>query len=177
MILSHKQRRVKRENTHRENVGYAVGGVSHFRESREHFKTTVETPLEVLKVSVSLPMSRLFNALMFLSVTGRVTIGAGRDVDITVQGTGVEPVHCHIDNSNGVVTLHPVGEMTSVDGLRVTSATRLTQGPSHFSPPYLVNVPAFRPGTHFTLYSAYTGHQGCLDTHTLPGHLGPTNTR
>ncbi|KDR07384.1 hypothetical protein L798_03213 [Zootermopsis nevadensis] len=59
---------------------------------------------------------------------GRVTIGAGRDVDIALQGTGVEPLHCHIDNSNGVVTLHPVAEMTAVDGLRVKSATRLTQG-------------------------------------------------
>jgi len=57
-----------------------------------------------------------------------VTIGSGRDVDITVQGTGVEPLHCHIDNANGVVTLHPIAEMTSVDGLKVTSATRLTQG-------------------------------------------------
>jgi hypothetical protein len=69
-----------------------------------------------------------------LCIAGRVTVGAGRDVDIIVQGTGVESLHCHIDNSNGVVTLYPVAEMTSVDGLRVTSATRLTQGKCPSSP-------------------------------------------
>lgn len=64
-----------------------------------------------------------------------MTIGSGRDVDITVQGTGVEPLHCHIDNANGVVTLHPIAEMTSVDGLKVTSATRLTQGQYRYPTP------------------------------------------
>ena len=64
-----------------------------------------------------------------------MTIGSGRDVDITVQGTGVEPLHCHIDNVNGVVTLLPIAEMTSVDGLKVTSATRLTQGQCNFPTP------------------------------------------
>lgn len=77
---------------------------------------------------------------MFLSVTGRVTIGTGRDVDIIVQGTGVEPLHCHIDNVNGVVTLHPEAEMTSIDGLKVTSATRLTQGQCRSSPHAAVRV-------------------------------------
>ncbi|PNF31831.1 hypothetical protein B7P43_G09261, partial [Cryptotermes secundus] len=78
---------------------------------------------------VSLGGGRLSTAVTLHPLPqGRVTIGTGLDVDIMVQGTGVEPVHCHIDNLNGVVTLHPVAEMTSVDGLKVTSATRLTQG-------------------------------------------------
>jgi hypothetical protein len=76
-----------------------------------------------------------------LCTAGRVTVGTGRDVDIMVQGTGVEPLHCHIDNLNGVVTLYPVAEMTSVDGLRVTTAIRLTQGQYHyFEPPLSVHV-------------------------------------
>jgi len=65
-----------------------------------------------------------------------VTIGSGRDVDVTVHGTGVEPLHCHIDNANGIVTLHPIAEMTSVDGLKVTSATRLTQGQCRYPTPF-----------------------------------------
>ena len=51
-----------------------------------------------------------------------------RQPDIVVQGTGVESIHCCIENAQGVVTLHPIGEMTSVDGMRVVSPVRLTQG-------------------------------------------------
>ena len=64
----------------------------------------------------------------FYFFTGRITIGSAREADIALQGTGVEPLHCHIENSNGVVTLYPLAEMTSVDGLKVTIPTRLTQG-------------------------------------------------
>lgn len=55
-------------------------------------------------------------------------MGAGPGADIVVQGTGVEAVHCYIDNHQGVVTLVPVGEMTSVDNLTASLPTRLTQG-------------------------------------------------
>ena len=48
--------------------------------------------------------------------------------DIMVQGTGVEPLHCYVENVGGVVTLYPMGEMTSVDGMRVIQPTRLVQG-------------------------------------------------
>ncbi|PSN35499.1 hypothetical protein C0J52_25377 [Blattella germanica] len=78
---------------------------------------------------VSLGGGRLSTAVTLHPLPpGRVTIGAARDADIVLQGTGVEPLHCHIENSNGVVTLYPLAEMTSVDGLKVTIPTRLTQG-------------------------------------------------
>lgn len=51
-----------------------------------------------------------------------------RQPDVLVQGTGVEPIHCYIENINGVVSLYPLGEMSSVDGLPVAAPTRLTQG-------------------------------------------------
>lgn len=61
-------------------------------------------------------------------VAGRVTVGSGPGVDIPVQGTGVQPVHCHIENSSGVVTLYPLAEQISVDGIRISNPTRLAQG-------------------------------------------------
>lgn len=51
-----------------------------------------------------------------------------RQPDVLVQGTGVEPLHCYIENVDGVVTLYPLGEMTSVDGQPVVTPVRLTQG-------------------------------------------------
>lgn len=61
-------------------------------------------------------------------VAGRVTLGSGTHVDIPVQGTGVQPLHCHIENCNGVVTLYPLSEHTSIDGVKVIGPTRLSQG-------------------------------------------------
>ncbi|XP_019753738.1 pleckstrin homology-like domain family B member 1 isoform X4 [Dendroctonus ponderosae] len=59
---------------------------------------------------------------------GRVTLGSGSGVDIPVQGTGVSPLHCHIENSEGVVTLYPLSDNLSIDGLKVQGPTRLSQG-------------------------------------------------
>ncbi|XP_066148266.1 pleckstrin homology-like domain family B member 1 isoform X1 [Euwallacea fornicatus] len=59
---------------------------------------------------------------------GRVTLGSGPGVDIPVQGTGVAPLHCHIENSEGVVTLYPLSENLSIDGGAVCGPTRLSQG-------------------------------------------------
>ncbi|CAG9816070.1 unnamed protein product [Phaedon cochleariae] len=59
---------------------------------------------------------------------GRVTLGSRPGVDIHVQGTGVLPLHCHIENSEGVVTIYPLSENLSIDGSRVTGPTRLSQG-------------------------------------------------
>lgn len=59
---------------------------------------------------------------------GRVTLGSGPGVDIPVQGTGVLPLHCHIENSEGVVTIYPLGDHLSIDGVPVAVPTRLSQG-------------------------------------------------
>ncbi|EFA00895.1 pleckstrin homology-like domain family B member 1 isoform X2 [Tribolium castaneum] len=59
---------------------------------------------------------------------GRVTLGCGPGVDIRVQGTGVLPLHCHIENSEGVVTIYPLSDNLSVDGVKISRPTRLSQG-------------------------------------------------
>ncbi|CAH0546228.1 unnamed protein product [Brassicogethes aeneus] len=59
---------------------------------------------------------------------GRITLGSGQGVDISVQGTGVLPLHCHIENSEGVVTIYPLSENLSIDGVKVNGPTRLSQG-------------------------------------------------
>lgn len=75
-------------------------------------------------------MSSLFGNRL----TGRILLGCGgayvqqRQPDVMVQGTGVEPIHCYIENVDGIVTLYPLGEMTSVDGQPVATPARLTQG-------------------------------------------------
>lgn len=43
-------------------------------------------------------------------------------------GTGVESIHCAIENKNGVVTLHPINGNTAVDGVPINSPVRLAQG-------------------------------------------------
>ncbi|XP_017884021.2 myb-like protein AA, partial [Ceratina calcarata] len=64
----------------------------------------------------------------FLFPIGKLTLGSSRDADISVVGTGVEPVHCAIENNNGVVTLHPINGITAVDGVPINSPVRLAQG-------------------------------------------------
>ncbi|KAL3276180.1 hypothetical protein HHI36_020898 [Cryptolaemus montrouzieri] len=59
---------------------------------------------------------------------GRVILGTGPGVDIPVQGTGVSAIHCHIENSEGVVTIYPLADYLSIDGVKVTVPTRLYQG-------------------------------------------------
>ncbi len=70
-----------------------------------------------------------------------------RQPDVLVQGTGVEPIHCYIETTLSLnksslqpggscggagmsVLLYPLGEMTSVDGTRINSPVKLTQGNS-----------------------------------------------
>ena len=51
-----------------------------------------------------------------------------RSPDIAIKGTGIEKEHCYIDNNNGVVTLYPLADLISLDNIRITTPTRLTQG-------------------------------------------------
>lgn len=59
--------------------------------------------------------------------TGRTTLGNG-PADISIQGPGVAPHHCYIENKCGVITLHPCGNLCAVDGLQLTQPVRLSQG-------------------------------------------------
>lgn len=62
---------------------------------------------------------------------GKTRIGrndAPMPQDIVVQGPGVEPEHCYIQNESGKVTLHPLAHVISIDGMAVTEPSRLHQG-------------------------------------------------
>lgn len=58
---------------------------------------------------------------------GRTTLGHG-PADVHIQGPGVAPSHCYIENRSGTITLHPCGNLCAVDGLQVTQPVRLSQG-------------------------------------------------
>ncbi|XP_026826569.1 uncharacterized protein LOC105276749 [Ooceraea biroi] len=78
---------------------------------------------------VSMGSGRLSTAVTLHPLPeGTISLGSDRDADILVAGTGVEPIHCAIENNNGVVTLHPVNGNTFVDGVPINSPVRLAQG-------------------------------------------------
>ncbi|XP_017770227.1 PREDICTED: pleckstrin homology-like domain family B member 1 [Nicrophorus vespilloides] len=60
--------------------------------------------------------------------SGIITLGSSPKVDINVQGTGVLPVHCHIENVEGVVTIYPTSGQVCIDGVATAEPSRLTQG-------------------------------------------------
>ncbi|XP_029771567.1 pleckstrin homology-like domain family B member 1 [Suricata suricatta] len=77
---------------------------------------------------VSLGSGRLSTAITLLPLEeGRTMIGSAAR-DISLQGPGVAPEHCCIENVRGVLTLYPCGNACSIDGLPVRQPTRLTQG-------------------------------------------------
>ncbi|XP_069577565.1 pleckstrin homology-like domain family B member 1 isoform X1 [Brachyistius frenatus] len=77
---------------------------------------------------VSLGSGRLSTAITLLPLPeGRTTLGHG-PMDISIQGPGVAAQHCFIENRSGVITLHPCGNLCSVDGLQLKQPTRLSQG-------------------------------------------------
>ncbi|XP_054853673.1 pleckstrin homology-like domain family B member 1 isoform X4 [Eublepharis macularius] len=77
---------------------------------------------------VSLGSGRLSTAVTLLPLEeGRTVLGSAAG-DIVLQGAGVAPKHCFIENARGTLTLHPCGNPCAVDGLVVTRPTRLTQG-------------------------------------------------
>uniref|UniRef100_A0A3P9KCX7 Pleckstrin homology-like domain family B member 1 n=1 Tax=Oryzias latipes TaxID=8090 RepID=A0A3P9KCX7_ORYLA len=77
---------------------------------------------------VSLGSGRLSTAITLLPLPeGCTTLGHG-PVDINIQGPGVAPQHCFIENRAGVITLHPCGNLCSIDGLQIRQPSRLTQG-------------------------------------------------
>ncbi|XP_053343594.1 pleckstrin homology-like domain family B member 2 isoform X3 [Clarias gariepinus] len=81
---------------------------------------------------VSLGSGRLSVAITVLPLKEGITRIGREDAavpqDITIQGPGIEPEHCVIENRGGIVTLDPCGHPCSLDGVPVTTPTQLTQG-------------------------------------------------
>uniref|UniRef100_A0A8B9ECA9 Pleckstrin homology-like domain family B member 1 n=1 Tax=Anser cygnoides TaxID=8845 RepID=A0A8B9ECA9_ANSCY len=77
---------------------------------------------------VSLGSGRLSTAITLLPLEeGRTTIGTAAK-DIVLQGPGLAPEHCYIENARGTLTLHPCGNACTIDGVKIQRPTRLTQG-------------------------------------------------
>ncbi|KAJ7399607.1 Pleckstrin like proteiny-like domain family B member 1 [Pitangus sulphuratus] len=77
---------------------------------------------------VSLGSDRLSTAITLLPLEeGKTTIGTAM-TDIVLQGPGLMPQHCYIENVQGTLTLHPCGNICAIDGVTVRRPTRLTQG-------------------------------------------------
>ncbi|OXB75923.1 UNVERIFIED_CONTAM: hypothetical protein H355_012891 [Colinus virginianus] len=77
---------------------------------------------------VSLGSGRLSTAITLLPLEeGRTMIGTAAK-DIVLQGPGLEPEHCYIENTRGTLTLHPCGNACTIDGVTIQRPTRLTQG-------------------------------------------------
>ncbi|NXS80457.1 PHLB1 protein, partial [Erpornis zantholeuca] len=77
---------------------------------------------------VSLGSGRLSTAITLLPLEeGRTTIGTAA-TDIVLQGPGLAPQHCYIDNVRGTLTLHPCGNACAIDGVPLQRPMHLTQG-------------------------------------------------
>ncbi|XP_057346602.1 pleckstrin homology-like domain family B member 1 isoform X19 [Manis pentadactyla] len=77
---------------------------------------------------VSLGSGRLSTAITLLPLEeGRTVIGSAAR-DISLQGPGLAPEHCYIENVRGTLTLYPCGNACTIDGLPVRKPIRLTQG-------------------------------------------------
>ncbi|XP_065594451.1 pleckstrin homology-like domain family B member 1 isoform X1 [Cyrtonyx montezumae] len=77
---------------------------------------------------VSLGSGRLSTAITLLPLEeGRTMIGTAAK-DIVLQGPGLAPEHCYIENTRGTLTLHPCGNACTIDGVTIQRPTRLTQG-------------------------------------------------
>ncbi|NWH77183.1 PHLB1 protein, partial [Piaya cayana] len=77
---------------------------------------------------VSLGSGRLSTAITLLPLEeGGTTVGTAA-TDIVLQGPGLAPQHCYIENERGTLTLHPCGNACAIDGVGIQRPTRLTQG-------------------------------------------------
>uniref|UniRef100_A0A7N8Y869 Pleckstrin homology-like domain, family B, member 1a n=1 Tax=Mastacembelus armatus TaxID=205130 RepID=A0A7N8Y869_9TELE len=111
--------------------------VEHGRQTHQVLQSTPLDLIETgksLKVQaerphlVSLGSGRLSTAITLLPLPeGRTTLGS-EGTDIPLQGPGIAPQHCYIENQAGSITLYPCGNQCSMDGLAITKPCRLTQG-------------------------------------------------
>ncbi|KAK9394919.1 pleckstrin-like domain family B member 1 [Crotalus adamanteus] len=77
---------------------------------------------------VSLGSGRLSTAITLLPLEEGKTVLGSAAGDIVLQGAGVAPQHCFIENVCGTLTLHPCGHPCAIDGQPITHPTRLSQG-------------------------------------------------
>ncbi|XP_034281063.1 pleckstrin homology-like domain family B member 1 isoform X3 [Pantherophis guttatus] len=77
---------------------------------------------------VSLGSGRLSTAITLLPLEEGKTVLGSATGDIVLQGAGVAPQHCFIENVCGTLTLHPCGHPCAIDGQPITHPTRLSQG-------------------------------------------------
>ncbi|XP_061595879.1 pleckstrin homology-like domain family B member 1 isoform X2 [Cololabis saira] len=109
-------------------------------QERQTHQVLQNTPLDLIETGkslkvqaerphlVSLGSGRLSTAITLLPLLeGRTTLGS-ETTDIPLQGPGIAPQHCYIDNQAGSITLHPCGNQCSVDGCAISKPYRLTQG-------------------------------------------------
>ncbi|KAJ8347779.1 hypothetical protein SKAU_G00263680 [Synaphobranchus kaupii] len=107
---------------------------------RQTYQVLQSTPLDLIETGkglkvqaerphlVSLGSGRLSTAITLLPLPeGRTILGHG-NTDISVQGPGIMAQHCYIENRGGLITLHPCGNLCSIDGVPVTKPVRLSQG-------------------------------------------------
>ncbi|XP_047235216.1 pleckstrin homology-like domain family B member 1 isoform X5 [Girardinichthys multiradiatus] len=107
---------------------------------RQTHRVLQNTPLDLIETGkslkvqaerphlVSLGSGRLSTAITLLPLLqGRTTLGSD-GTDISLQGPGIAPQHCYIENQAGNITLYPCGNQCSVDGIPITKPYRLTQG-------------------------------------------------
>ncbi|NXP62276.1 PHLB1 protein, partial [Chloropsis cyanopogon] len=77
---------------------------------------------------VSLGSGRLSTAVTLLPLEeGETTIGTAA-TDIVLQGPGLAPQHCYIENVRGTLTLHPCGNACAIDGVPLQRPMHLSQG-------------------------------------------------
>ncbi|NXY66161.1 PHLB1 protein, partial [Callaeas wilsoni] len=77
---------------------------------------------------VSLGSGRLSTAITLLPLEeGETTVGTAA-TDIVLQGPGLAPQHCYIENVRGTLTLHPCGNACAIDGVPLQRPMHLTQG-------------------------------------------------
>ncbi|KAJ8276648.1 hypothetical protein COCON_G00084000 [Conger conger] len=109
---------------------------------------------------VSLGSGRLSTAITLLPLPeGRTTLGHG-NTDISMQGPGVKAQHCYIQNRGTAISLHPCGNLCSIDGIPVTKPVRLSQGCTW--KPCLRNRPRVSGWLEFQSVSISCRETGCM---------------
>nr|KAI8734647.1 CAunnamed protein product [Biomphalaria glabrata] len=81
---------------------------------------------------VSLGSGRLSTAVTILPLSqGLTRIGtkyARVPQDILLEGSGIQDEHCILENDNGLIIFHPIGQRCVVDNMLISGPIKLSQG-------------------------------------------------